>query len=385
MSLSRRTFALSSIAAPTLAAAPAPGLKKIKDVMIYENDMYYCSFPSIVRRPDGELITAFRRAPNRRQIGIKGYSHTDANSYLVLVRSKDNGETWTSEPELIYAHPWGGSQDPCIVQLRDGSIVCTSYLWTLLSKTSEAPNPNVYVAGQYGFQGGFVVRSDDGARTWKGPYYPAPVPDRTVRNLFDQPLPTYNRGAMCQGRDGRLYWVIAYPRKGERAKTDVHLMISSDRGQTWKYSCPVATDATAQFNETSIYETPKGDLVAFIRTDGLNDHTVVARSRDGGKSFEPYQDAGWQGHPHHAIRLADNSVFLVYGYRHQPYGIRARILDPECTNFATAAEFTIRDDGGTRDLGYPWAVALPNRRILATYYFNHSDGLRHIAATLLSY
>lgn len=261
MSLSRRSFALSTIAAASAAAAPAPNLKKIKDVMIYQNDMYYCSFPSIVRRRDGELITAFRRAPNRRQIGIKGYSHTDANSYLVLVRSKDSGETWTTEPELIYAHPWGGSQDPCIVQLRDGSIVCTSYLWTLLGKSNEPVNPNVYVAGQYGFQGGFVVRSDDGAKTWKGPYYPAPVPNMTVRNLFNQPLPTYNRGAMCQGRDGRLYWVIAYPRLGERAKTDVHLMISSDRGQTWKYSCPVATDSTAQFNETRSTKRPKAILL----------------------------------------------------------------------------------------------------------------------------
>ena len=384
MSLSRRNFALASLAV-TSGAAAARSLSKVKDVMIYRDEMYYSAFPSIVRRADGELLTAFRRAPNRRRIGAKSDSHTDSNSYLVLVRSRDNGESWTREPELIYAHPWGGSQDPCMVQLKDGSILCTSYLWTSFERVAAADRPNVYATRDYGFQGGYIMRSTDGARSWQGPHYPAPVPGRAIRNLFGQPLPTYNRGAMCQGRDGRLYWVIAYPRDDDGRKTDVHLMISADGGLTWRYSCPVATHPTAQFNEASLYETPKGDLVAFIRTEGLNDHTVIARSRNRGVSFEPYEDAGWQGHPHHAIRLADQSVFLLYGYRHPPYGIRARVLDPECTNCATAPEFVIRDDGGNTDLGYPWAVALPNRRILATYYFNQADGVRHIAGSLLTY
>ncbi|MGI6519503.1 MAG: hypothetical protein ACOX2D_00010 [Fermentimonas sp.] len=34
-----------------------------------------------------------------------------------MVRSRD-GETWTTEPELIYAHPFGGSQDPCLLRLK---------------------------------------------------------------------------------------------------------------------------------------------------------------------------------------------------------------------------------------------------------------------------
>lgn len=373
----RRQFALSSMAAAASAAAApaAEGLTKIKDINIYTNDLYYCSFPSIVRRPSGELIVAFRRAPNRRAIGEMGYSHTDSNSYCVLVRSRDNGETWTKEPELIYAHPWGGSQDPCIVQLRDGSIVCASYLWT-------------HVGGErrrFAFQGGYLMRSDDGAHTWKGPFTPPPVPGREAKDSFGRALPAYNRGAMCQGRDGRLYWAVAYPKDAGTTNTDIHLMISADRGETWMYSCPIATDTKVSFNETSLYETAQGDLVAFARTAGLDDHTVLVRSRNHGKSFEAWQDVGWQGHPHHAVRLADGRVFLVYGYRHKPHGVRARILDAECTNFAAALETVLRDDGGGNDLGYPWAVVLPNRRILATYYMQHYDGLRYIGGTLLSY
>lgn len=272
-----------------------------------------------------------------------------------------------------------------MVQLRDGSIVCTTYLWTWLNRQAGAKTQGTAERPQYVYQGGYLVRSDDGARTWKGPFYPPPVPGRDVKDAFGKPLPAYNRGAMCQGRDGRLYWAVAYAKDQSDRETDIHLMISADRGETWKYSCPIATDSKVTFNETSMYETPKGDLVAFARTANFDDHTVIARSRDGGKSFEKWQDAGWQGHPHHAVRLPDNRVFLVYGYRHKPYGIRARVLDAECTNFASAPEIVLRDDGGSTDLGYPWAVVLPNRRILATYYINHNDGLRYIAGTLLSF
>lgn len=137
-----------------------------------------------------------------------------------------------------------------------------------------------------------------------------------------------------------------------------------------------------EFNETSLYETPKGDLLAFVRTEGFNDHTVLARSSDHGRSFQ-WQDAGFQGHPHHAIRLPDKRVLLVYGYRHVPYGVRARVLDSECTNPASAEEIILRDDGGNGDLGYSWATMASKNRALVVYYFNRADGPRHIAGTFL--
>lgn len=379
--MTRRGFATLLAAGPVSAQAK---VRKIRDIVIYSDELYYSAFPSVIRRRDGELLVAFRRAPNRQLMGEKAATHTDPNSYCVLVRSRDGGETWTREPELIAAHPWGGSQDPCLIEHRDGSILCASYLWTWLDRQAGAQSLGTVELGQYVFQGGYLMRSEDGGRSWKGPIYPPPLAGRDIRNGFGKPLPVYNRGAMCQGRDGRLYWAVAYP-KGGRGQTDVHLMISSDRGDTWQYASVVATDEKVVFNEASLYETPKGDLVAFLRTAGFNDHTVVSRSRNGGRSFEPWQDAGWQGHPHHAVQLEDGRVFLVYGYRHPPYGIRARILDAECTDFATAPEFVLRDDGGNGDLGYPWAVALPGRRILAVYYFNQGDGLRHIAGSFLAY
>src|SRR6185503_19619870 len=103
-------YALSALYA---LAASAASPRVLDHVTLYEDARFYSAFPSIVRRPDGELLVAFRRAPERRAFG-EGVSHTDPNSYLVLVRSKDAGKTWSHEPQLIHAHPFGGSQDPCM-------------------------------------------------------------------------------------------------------------------------------------------------------------------------------------------------------------------------------------------------------------------------------
>ena len=388
--MNRRLFFLLLATAAWLPVSRAqaetvslPAVRKVDDIVIYQDKNFYSAFPSIVRRPDGELLVAFRRAPNRMLLGESGNSHTDPNSQLVLVRSRDGGKDWSRSPELIYAHPFGGSQDPCIVQLRDGTLVCSSYGWAQLPPEAAARRTNSGRAGNFVFMGGYLLRSTDGGHAWQNPITPMHVPSDSTIDVFGRPTPAFNRGAMCEGKHGRLYWAVAASNSGTPAREEIQLLISSDKGGTWNYSCPLATDPKVNFNETSLYETPKGDLIAFLRTENFADHTAVARSIDHGKSFAPWQDAGFQGHPHYALRLPDKRVLLVYGYRHAPFGIRARVLDAECANFATAQEIVLRDDGGNADLGYPWATLLSKNRALVVYYFNVRDGTRHIAGTIL--
>lgn len=359
----------------------ASGVLKVKDIVIYEDPLFYSSFPSVIRRPDGEYIVAFRRAPDRKIFGEKGTSHVDPNSYLVMVHSKD-GETWTSEPDLIYAHPFGGSQDPCLLQLRDGTLLCTSYGWAFVR---EEGLPNLkkpfFDAGGAIFLGGYILRSSDGGKKWEGPLYPPHIQPEIHFNAYGVPVPSFNRGALHEANDGRILWIVA---AGETInRSSAHLLISADKGLTWRYSCPVATDSIVSFNETSVYETPKGDIVAFMRTADFDDQACIARSTDGGKSFGKWQSMGFLGHPLNALRLPDNRVLLTYGYRHEPFGIRARILNPECTDFDSAPEIILRKDGGNSDIGYTWPVLMDGNRVLVTYYFNKGDGTRQIAGTIL--
>ena len=360
-------------------------MRKLEDIVIYFDENYYVAFPSVVSCPDGELLVAFRRAPERRKYFAPGCTHSDPNSYLVLVRSRDLGRTWSRVPELIYAHPLGGSQDPCMVQLDDGTLLVTSYAWMLLPQQGiehAASDTRHQVYGwTFTFLGGYLMRSRDQGRTWEGPIIPPQIEDQAT-TFPGIPIPAMNRGAMVQGRDGNLYWIVARSPKAKPSQTALDLMISRDRGLTWEHAGPVAADDRVIFNETSLIETPNGDLVAFVRTGNFDDHGVVVRSKDHGLTWEPWQDMGIIGHPYHALQLPDGRVYLLYGYRHEPYGIRARILDPECTDFS-GEEIVLRDDGGSGDLGYPWSCLTADGRLLSVYYFNQNDGTRHIAGTFL--
>jgi sialidase-1 len=354
-------------------------IKKVKDIIVYQDTLFYNAFPSVIKKKDGEFLVAFRQAPNRRIFGTEKISHVDHNSYLVTLKSKD-GEQWSTSPELLYAHAFGGSQDPCMIQLKDGTLLCASYGWTTVDKSLEVPEKPLFNSGGFTFLGGYVMRSTDKGKSWQGPHYPVNVPDERHYDPFGQPMSAYNRGALYETKDGRVLWVVAaHDRPG---KTSNYLLISHDKGLTWTYSGVVAKDDKISFNETSVYETPKGNIVAFMRTARYDDQACIARSTDGGKTFK-WESMGFKGHPLQAMRLPDNRVFVVYGYRHQPFGIRARILNAECTDFATAEEFVIREDGGSWDIGYPWSVQLDKNRVLVVYYYNQNDGPRYIAGSIL--
>ena len=195
------------------------------------------SFPVVIRVkvPLIDIDPLQWLAGQKNKRGEAGTSHVDPNSYLVLVRSKDNGESWTAEPELIFAHPFGGSQDPCMTQLRDGAIVCSSYGWALLRGDAAEKVPPTLRHGDFVFMGGYLVRSLDGGHSWTGPVIPPSVPGNEAKNVFREPCPAYNRGPMWEGRDGSLYWAVASQSRLEPRLTEVHLMASKDAGLSWEY------------------------------------------------------------------------------------------------------------------------------------------------------
>lgn len=359
-----------------------PDLRVIRHCVIHRDERLHCGMPSVVRLPNGKLIVAFRRAPDRRAYGVP-LSHCDTASHLVLVRSRDHGETWDAEPELLFAHPLGGSQDPCLFRTSSGTLLCTSYGYVQAAPDWRSGDAVLIHHGPFLFFGGYLARSSDGGRSWQGPFVPDPVDGNVGHDHRGLPYPPFNRGALVSRDDGRILWSVTSHRSLKPARTAIELLESADDGRAWRRISTIAISADAALNESSLSWTPGGDLLCFIRRIADDDYAVMVRSRDGGATWDEPVIAPWRGHPFHALTLPDGRILLIYGYRHAPFGIRARLLEPECRDFATAPEFVLRDDGGSWDIGYPWSVPLDDRHVLVVYYFHTGDGPRHIAGTVV--
>lgn len=125
-----------------------------------------------------------------------------------------------------------------------------------------------------------------------------------------------------------------------------------------------------------------GRLWCFLRSFRDDDATLLIWSDDEGYSWSEPKVTEIIGHPLDPVPLADGRVLLVYGYRHPPFGVRARLWDAQDTTLA-GEELVLRDDGRNADLGYPWGVQLDTGEVLVAYYFHNAQGQRFIAASTI--
>lgn len=360
----------------------------------------------------------FRRARDPRWLldpstpvadrGTFGLSHWDPRSHLVSLRLDasslapladpgDSGAASTATSAALTVlppDPECAEQDASLHVAQDGTVLLGSFGWYPVPSAAAALTIPGLVTGQPGDAravahlttfiawGSSVRASHDHGRTFGPHAYLPPVPDTgdplaARRGAYRGAL----RGAFAQ-HDGHLL-VSVYD--AFRAPGSVHVLASNDGGKTFAHRGTLRDPSgTAAFQEPSLLATPSGSIVAFVRTTGMGDALVTARSTDGGRTWAPHTRHAFRGHPCHPLALRDGRVLLVYGHRHAPYGIRARVVDAEAEHIDQGEELLLRDDGEGPDLGYPWAVQLPDGDVLVVYYWVTADGLRSIAATRVS-
>lgn len=140
------------------------------------------------------------------------------------------------------------------------------------------------------------------------------------------------------------------------------------------------------------YMLPSGRMLCVLRSQrdprGIM-WTEVHASDDGGRTWGFLSRVNDFGSPGSLVQLTDGRLVMVYGYRLMPSGIRARVSTDGARTWGP--ELIVRDDGGSWDLGYPNAWALPDGRIGVIYYFNSKDdpvqvngGKRHIQRSIFS-
>ncbi len=153
---------------------------------------------------------------------------------------------------------------------------------------------------------------------------------------------------------------------------------STDDGQSWQYlSTPAPDKGFAIFEEPCICEYAPGKLSMLIRTLKGWDGEKITRaqlystvSEDGGRTWSTPVDTGIHGEPAAMTALPGGKVLVVYGYRKEPQGVRARICSGTLDDLCAAQEFIIRDDGKQVDCGYPWIAPMGDGIYSIAYYLN---------------
>ncbi|MBP1988881.1 sialidase family protein [Paenibacillus eucommiae] len=362
-------------------------LQVIKHVEICQDQHYNC-FPSAIKQGDGTIVVGFRQATDQRR-NFGHNTHVDPTSKAVYVTSL-NGETW-ERPQIIYDDFFYGVQDPCLNLLKDGTIFATFFMWKVFDAADVAqlePSDHQLFGKWVGrLDRVYSIRSTDGGATWDEPI---PFPYQLVAL----------RGCCVEMDDGSILAPLYGAAEAERTEgvegagtSKVVIVRTEDQGKTWTNWSTIDGCDGYDFQEPHLYQTESGKLVAFIRThkkeiepgqEADRGPLYTSESLDNGKTWSrPQARPFYSESPFQAVRLQSGNVLLTYGYRHEPYGIRAAILDAECNEINEAEDIILREDGISTDIGYTSAVQFDDGRILITYYYYDTENsLRYIAGTI---
>ncbi len=289
----------------------------------------------------------------------------------LLARSMDGGRTWTVErnagllppPKTGHmagvptekgreARPYPGARD-----FRSPDFIMTFRMGDIHAGPS------------------WFFTSSDRGRSWEGPYS---FPDLGLKGiaartdylvLGPQEMLVFLTGAKTDGREGRPF----------AAHT-------ADGGRTFTFRSWIAPEPAQGFAiMPSSVRLPDGGIVTAVRRQvpagrGIDIYHSPDLGRTWAATGTAVPDTG-RGNPPSLIRLRDGRLVLTYGYRAEPYGIRARISADDGRTWGV--ERVLRDDGADWDVGYPRSVQRADGKVVTVYYFNdRSAPERYIGATI---
>ena len=362
---------------------------------LYRSERFFSAFPSVVTLPGGDVLLAFRRAPDHRwlfgetaEADLNAVDHVHFRSHIAL-RQFDSQMQALGDARAMPMHGEAGDQDANLFLHSSGRLLQHGFLWypvtletaTKLREEGRTVLTSEYYGAGYVFWGGYVRFSDDEGQTWSD-YIELPV--NTAGDIDGGPYVDGTvavRGRMAERDDGTL--VFAGYSAGVRGRSvqDTSFFSSADAGKTWSKSPKELQMGDIYLQEPAMVSWPAGQVTVFHRTKDNNDRLVVSSGQDIEALSEP-ETVDVVGHPYDPLVLPDGRLFLVYGYRHEPMGVRARVVS-SLDELASAPEIIIRDDSPSRDTGYPAATLLSDGRILVAYYIADKQGIRGIEGTIL--
>lgn len=326
----------------------------------------YIGWPSAACLQDGSVLAVF--SGNR-------LSHVCPSGVVQMVRSSDNGRTWT-EPLTIGDTPID-DRDASILQMRDGELLVTwftsiAYLEDGRWKRQDGRDPKTLKQ----YFGRWCTRSRDGGRTWSAPQ------KMTLRGstphgpilLKDGSL--LNVGRYVPGASGEAEATAVYSKR-----TEICCERSTDGGLTWVMLCPAFPDTNGEnsapnmFHEPHVAELHDGTLVALVRYHGEDGCLRQSVSRDGGRSWSPMKKTTLLAGPSamHMLTLPDNRLLVTYSRRlgGKGEGEFAAFSSDEGVSWSASDCCQIHEavpGAPMYETGYPATVLLRDDTLLTVFY-----------------
>lgn len=280
-----------------------------------------------------------------------------------IARSLDAGETWRIEYPIGLKQPAHGGRRP--EPLRT-------------PMDFAAPDFAMKLRDDAAGNGASLLwYSLDRARTWRGPFE----------------LPMFGR----KGIAARTDYLVLGPREAlvfltsmkEDGREGRPLCVrTADGGLSWSVQGWIGEEPPGFSIMPSTVQLPSGRILCAVRVklDATTDWIDLYASDDVGKTWMalarpvPFT-GGKSGNPPSLTRLPDGRLTITWGFRGEPYSIRAVHSDDEGRSWSDA--LILRADGGAWDMGYTRDAIRPDGKLVTLYYWSPAlYAEREIIATI---
>jgi len=325
-------------------------------------------FPVLALANDGTIVAVLRG----------GAGHLGIEGRLDVVRSRDDGMTWTAPNVVVDSEV--DDRNPAFGVSHQGTLILAYARCTNYDSDQNWVREDRVVGEDFAWEM-MVTRSFDAGLTWEKPVplgadLPGAVsPFGKIVPLEDHTLllPIY-----CYANEALRTLVGRSVDLGPTGNSCVFVLRSRDDGGTWGDASLLAPG----MNETALAVTGASKVLAVMRDDGAA-ALHATRSRDGGYTWSPPEPiTADREHPADLVLLHDGSVMLVYGNRNPPYRIEGLVSRDggsswvDCMLTFSGHLYGYAGDASRRtDLGYPSSVVRRGPgggRGVTMYYYNPS-------------
>ena len=357
---------------PTL---PTEEIVAVKQVKVYYEPGMFGGWPANhgVWSWGNEILVGFSKG-YYEDLGDRHHINREKPELHMLARSLDGGETWTIEDpgskgylipegEFLHGVERPDATAPPLKECEGGiNFKHPDFAMTIRTNSVDSGVSRFFY-------------SYDRGHTWEGPFR---LPD------FGMPGIAARTDYIVNSENDCMLFLTAAKADGEEGRLICVRTING--GKSWQLVSLIGPEpigfeimpASVRLSDTDI-------LVTGRNREGDRRWISAYLSKNNGETWEklndPVEDCGI-GNPPAMVKLKDGRICLIYGFRGDPFSIRARLSSDG--GLTWSSDYVLRDDGSSQDIGYPRVVQRPDGKIVAFYYFSDSKTgpERYIGATI---